>query len=162
MSLRPSSWSSFVQVSSLNGVFECRLGEAFEAGLNFKSGGSPLSLTGWTFSVNFIDATANIDESDNINTSTPSILNRISNIVLLENNPQTNAGLVVTSINAAAGTAILTIPAVVLGAPATSAPIDATNTLLKLFQITATFAGQAASFNNTRKIALAAIVRWAL
>ena len=157
MSLRPSNWNEFVQASDLYDYFECRLGESFEAALTFTSGTPPVAqnITGWTFAVSYVDATADIDEGFT------DVLNSISNIVLLTSTSQTNAGLVITNINALAGTATLTIPAVVLSMPVANAPINSTNTLLKLFQIVINFPGVSAGFTNTRKIGLGAIVRWA-
>ena len=156
MSLRPTDFDQYVLASDRIDYFEARLGEAFEVSMTFTTGTPPVAqdLTGWTFSVEYVDCTATID-------GTGTSLNSITNIVVLNATPMTDANLRVTSVVAAAGTAILTIPATVMSMPSVSAPIDAANTLVKLFQITATFAGTVSGFNNVRKIAIGGIIRWA-
>ena len=156
MSLRPTDFDQYVLASDRIDYFEARLGEAFEINMTFTTGTPAVAqdLTGWTFSVEYVDCTASI-------AGTGTDLTSVSNITILNATPQTDVNLRIANIVAASGTAILVIPATVMSMPAASAPIDSTNTLVKLFQITATFAGQVSGNNQVRKIAIGGIIRWA-
>ena len=156
MSLRPTDFDQYVLASDRIDYFEARLGEAFEINMTFTSGTPPAvqDITNWTFSVAYVDATATI-------TGVGIVLTTVENIVILNASPQTDPNLRVASIVPLAGTAILVIPASVMTMPAAAAPIDTANTLVKLFQITATFPGAVASNNQVRKLAIGGIIRWA-
>ena len=152
------SFDQYAQGDSIQDILEVRLGDALAINIQaWADAGKTIrqDLTGWTFSVSYLDCMATF-------AGTQTTLASITNLSVLNVTPQTDANLVVTSTTPVLGTAVLTIPATVTGMPVASAPIGADATLFKLIQVKTTFpATNKPTFSNILKPTIGVIVRYA-
>lgn len=156
MTLRVSDFDQYILLSDRIDYTEAYLGEAKAINLTFTTATTPpvaKNITGWTFAVSYKDALANVSGA-------VKSLSSITNFVLLSSTPQTDTNLAVSVTNATGGLAILTIPSTVTSMPASDAPIDGTNTLIKLITIQATYASTVSGFNTVDKYNVGVIIRF--
>ena len=158
MSLRLSDFSQYALAGAQADYAEIRAGESYAAGIQIADNGTPVDITGWTFTTAYENFLATFD------TTKAGGLNTITNIMQLSLTPIVDAGLIVTNIIPTQGRATLLLPvSVTSSGPASNVTPDSNqNVLVKLVWITVNFPepNVTPTFTNVRLLPAAFIIRF--
>jgi hypothetical protein len=159
MSLKLSNFGQWIQGGEPIDYLEIRLGEQYTVPITFTDAADPpqpINITGWTFTTTTEVYTATF------------AYNAAGDLVSVSNftdqgTANAYAGLGVTVINAAAGQAVLTIPAGVNPNPSALVTADSDNTMLNIITIAASWPGTyyaTTGLANIRKLMIGLVVRF--
>ena len=159
MSLKLSNFGQWIQGGEPIDYLEIRLGEQYTVPITFTDAApspQPINITGWTFTTTTEVYTATFTYN------TAGDLVAVSNFTD-QGTANAYAGLGVTVINAAAGQAVLTIPAGVNPNPSALVTADSDNTMLNIITIAASWPGTyyaTTGLANIRKLMIGLVVRF--
>jgi hypothetical protein len=155
MSLRLSSFQTYLNGGDPIDLLECRLGESFVIPFTISNNATPpvpVDLTGWVFTVSYCiyTATFKYDGSGNLTKVTD---------VQAQLPSATDAGLYITDIDPLSGTGTLVIPPNINPDPTVLVTANGCNTMLNVITIDCVYPSSVVGVNQTRKIMLGLVVR---